>query len=142
MTVRGWGLLDYSSGRSFSEINYKFLHGQTSLTVTTILKVVNKQLYSNSLQNIINLAPDTFKEAVTANFVPKDFSNNDYNYILAVEYSVGMHSAVKRVTKVSLQPGYLRQTPSTSVPIAAPRTSHGLKVQLWKRNSEFRKVLN
>jgi hypothetical protein len=57
--------------------------------------------------------------------VTKDFSNNDDNYILTVEYSVRMHSVVKRVTKDSLQPGYLRQTPSTVVPIAAPRTSHG-----------------
>jgi hypothetical protein len=87
--------------------------------------MVDKQLHSDSLQSIINLAPDTFKEAVTANFVIKDFTSNDDIYILAVEYSVGMHSVVKRVTKESLQPGYLRQTLSTGVPIAASMTSDG-----------------
>jgi hypothetical protein len=122
-------LLDYSFSRiRLSEINYTILQRQTPPTDMISLKVVDKQLYSDLLQNVINLAPDTFKEALTANLVNKDFSSNDDDDILAVAYSVGMHSVVKRVTKVSLQPGYLRQTLSKNVPIAAPRTSHDQKV--------------
>jgi hypothetical protein len=88
---------------------------------------VDKHLYSESFENVINLAPDTFKEAATANFVTKDFSNNDDNNILLVEYSIGTQCG-ENGDQVSLQPGYLRQTLSMGVPIAVLGMSHGLKV--------------